>query len=327
MGDRLTHIHIADGIGSARDEHLVPGRGDQPCAELLEGLAATGFDGLVVVEINTRSARTGTEREADLAEALAFTRAPPRRPGAGRRRMTQPRGRGRPAGSRTGESGTRERILTAAREVFAERGYDKASVRSIAKAAEVDAALVHHYFGAKEQVFEAAVEAPPLAPALGVPDVLARSPQDVGERLARYFLSIWENPATRAPLLAVLRSAVTNETAAGRAARLRAAQAAAAGGRRAGPAAGQAARGDRRVADGRDRADALRAQGGADGVGHRGRDRRLRRPGAPALPDRTVREPSVLEGVSSSWSDRRRLGRIRRVGYLTDSRSVASCPS
>jgi sugar phosphate isomerase/epimerase len=74
MGDRLTHVHIADGVGSARDEHLVPGRGDQPCAELLEGLADDGFDGLVVVEVNTRKCLDRAEREADLAEALAFTR-------------------------------------------------------------------------------------------------------------------------------------------------------------------------------------------------------------------------------------------------------------
>jgi sugar phosphate isomerase/epimerase len=74
MGDRLTHVHIADGSGTARDEHLVPGRGTQPCAELLEGLAGRGFDGLVVVEVNTRKADDRAEREADLAEALAFTR-------------------------------------------------------------------------------------------------------------------------------------------------------------------------------------------------------------------------------------------------------------
>jgi sugar phosphate isomerase/epimerase len=72
MGDRLSHI--ADGMGSARDEHLVPGRGEQPCAELLEDLAVSGFDGLVVVEVNTRRAEDRFERESDLAEALAFTR-------------------------------------------------------------------------------------------------------------------------------------------------------------------------------------------------------------------------------------------------------------
>jgi sugar phosphate isomerase/epimerase len=74
MGDRLSHVHIADGTGTARDEHLVPGRGTQPCAGFLEGLAGRGFDGLVVVEVNTRKADDRAEREADLAEALAFTR-------------------------------------------------------------------------------------------------------------------------------------------------------------------------------------------------------------------------------------------------------------
>jgi sugar phosphate isomerase/epimerase len=74
MGDRLAHVHIADGMGSPRDEHLVPGRGDQPCAELLEGLAASDFGGLVVCEVSTRKVEDRAEREADLAEALAFTR-------------------------------------------------------------------------------------------------------------------------------------------------------------------------------------------------------------------------------------------------------------
>jgi sugar phosphate isomerase/epimerase len=74
MDHRLTHVHIADGIGGPRDEHLVPGRGDQPCAELLETLAGGGFDGTIVVEVNTRRAESRADREADLAEALAFTR-------------------------------------------------------------------------------------------------------------------------------------------------------------------------------------------------------------------------------------------------------------
>ncbi|KOT93335.1 hypothetical protein ADL07_30955 [Streptomyces sp. NRRL F-4707] len=74
MGDRLGHVHLADGKGSAKDEHLVPGRGNQPCAEVLEHLTRTGFDGHVVIEVNTRRAMSGAEREADLAEALAFTR-------------------------------------------------------------------------------------------------------------------------------------------------------------------------------------------------------------------------------------------------------------
>jgi len=74
MAHRLAHVHIADGIGGPRDEHLVPGRGDQPCAELLETLAANSFAGTIIVEVNTRRAESRAEREADLAEALAFTR-------------------------------------------------------------------------------------------------------------------------------------------------------------------------------------------------------------------------------------------------------------
>jgi sugar phosphate isomerase/epimerase len=87
MGDRLGHVHIADGSGSGKDEHLVPGRGAQPCAELLEQLALRGFDGHVVVEVNTRRAMSAAEREEDLAEALAYTRmhlaAAPTAPGQG----------------------------------------------------------------------------------------------------------------------------------------------------------------------------------------------------------------------------------------------------
>ena len=74
MSDRLAHVHIADGIGAPRDEHMVPGRGSQPCAELLETLAREGFDGTIVVEVNTRRAESRADREADLAEALAYTR-------------------------------------------------------------------------------------------------------------------------------------------------------------------------------------------------------------------------------------------------------------
>ncbi|WP_243744607.1 sugar phosphate isomerase/epimerase family protein [Streptomyces hainanensis] len=74
MGDRLGHVHIADGTGSGKDEHLVPGRGGQPCALLLQRLAAMGYAGHVIAEINTRRATSAEERAADLAEALAFTR-------------------------------------------------------------------------------------------------------------------------------------------------------------------------------------------------------------------------------------------------------------
>lgn len=125
-----------------------------------------------------------------------------------------PRRRGRPAhtAADTGP-GARERILEAARADFAERGYDKTSVRGIAKSAGVDPALVHHYFGTKDEVFAAAVELS-FEPALVVPALLAGSRDTIGERLARYFMQIWENTATRAPLVAILRSALTHEAAA-----------------------------------------------------------------------------------------------------------------
>lgn len=74
MGDGLTHVHLADGSGLSKDEHMVPGRGDQPCAELCESLAANGFKGQVVLEISTRRARGPAERAKDLAEALLFAR-------------------------------------------------------------------------------------------------------------------------------------------------------------------------------------------------------------------------------------------------------------
>ncbi|MGH3367874.1 MAG: sugar phosphate isomerase/epimerase family protein [Nocardioidaceae bacterium] len=74
LGDRLAHVHLADGSGSAKDEHLVPGRGNQPCAEFLEFCAAAGFGGSVVVEVNTRRSGSRAMREQDLAEALAFAR-------------------------------------------------------------------------------------------------------------------------------------------------------------------------------------------------------------------------------------------------------------
>ncbi|CAM5666918.1 TetR/AcrR family transcriptional regulator [Streptomyces avidinii] len=124
------------------------------------------------------------------------------------------RGPGRPRQDEADEGpGTQERIRLAAREVFAERGYDKTSVRGIAKVAGVDPALVHHYFGSKDDLFAAAIEVS-IEPALVVPAIIGEGPDGIGERLARYFLGVWENPVTRVPLLAVIRSALTHEAAA-----------------------------------------------------------------------------------------------------------------
>ncbi|MEE1763432.1 TetR/AcrR family transcriptional regulator [Streptomyces sp. SP18BB07] len=126
-----------------------------------------------------------------------------------------PRRRGRPSRTESADTpAARDRILAAAREEFSERGYDKASVRGIAKAAGVDSALVHHYFGTKEQVFEAAVTLS-FGPAMQAPQAVEEGPLDgVGERLTRFVFGVWENPATRTPLLAIVRSAVNNEAAA-----------------------------------------------------------------------------------------------------------------
>lgn len=74
FGDSLAHLHLADGSGSAKDEHLVPGRGTQKCGEVLEFLARRGFDGTVVLEVSTRKAANRAERESDLAEALAYAK-------------------------------------------------------------------------------------------------------------------------------------------------------------------------------------------------------------------------------------------------------------
>ncbi|MGW6984798.1 TetR/AcrR family transcriptional regulator [Streptomyces sp. NPDC054932] len=124
------------------------------------------------------------------------------------------RGPGRPRQDEADDGpGTQERIRRAAREVFAERGYDKTSVRGIARVAGVDPALVHHYFGTKDDLFAAAIEVS-IEPALVVPAIVGEGPEGIGERLARYFLGVWENPVTRVPLLAVIRSALTHEAAA-----------------------------------------------------------------------------------------------------------------
>lgn len=74
MGSGLTHLHLCDGTGLPADEHLVPGRGDQPTAEVCQLLAASDFTGHVVLEVTTAQARTPQEREALLAESLQFAR-------------------------------------------------------------------------------------------------------------------------------------------------------------------------------------------------------------------------------------------------------------
>ncbi|QGN47749.1 TetR family transcriptional regulator [Micromonospora sp. WMMD558] len=115
----------------------------------------------------------------------------------------------RRTGRRPGNPDTRAAILEAARAAFADRGFDATSIRAIAAAAQVDPALVHHYFGSKDQLFLAAMEAP-ADPREVLPRVLAGDRERVGERLVRTFLGVWDSPAGAAGL-ALLRSAVSNE--------------------------------------------------------------------------------------------------------------------
>jgi AcrR family transcriptional regulator len=121
------------------------------------------------------------------------------------------RGRGRPA-----DGGDRAaQILTAARQEFAANGYDGVSVRGIARAAGVDPALVHHYYDGKEALFVAAMQLP-FNPAEVLPAVFAGAsgPDEVAERMVRFIFSIWRDADTRAPFLALLRSATGSETGA-----------------------------------------------------------------------------------------------------------------
>jgi AcrR family transcriptional regulator len=120
---------------------------------------------------------------------------------------------GRRPGRRPGPTETREAILAAARDLFAEKGYDGVSIRAIARAADVDPALVHHFFGTKEGVFIAAVRFP-VNPIELLPKIIAAPPDKLGETMARVFLEIWSDPERRAPIVGMLRSAMTNEQAA-----------------------------------------------------------------------------------------------------------------
>ena len=100
-------------------------------------------------------------------------------------------------------------MLAAARATFAERGFDGATIRSIAAVAGVDPALVHHYFGTKDALFLAAVEAP-VDPEELLPEVLAGGTAELGANVVRLFLRVWDGP-TQAAGLAIFRSAVRNE--------------------------------------------------------------------------------------------------------------------
>jgi AcrR family transcriptional regulator len=101
-------------------------------------------------------------------------------------------------------------VLDAARTEFAAVGYEQASVRAIARTAGVDPALVHHYFGTKQQLFIAALDFP-LDPQLLAEQVFGGDPDTIGERIARFVFTLWEDPQARDRLLATLRAAVGSD--------------------------------------------------------------------------------------------------------------------
>jgi AcrR family transcriptional regulator len=120
-----------------------------------------------------------------------------------------PRRRGR----RPGGADTRGALLAAARAVFAERGFEGATVRLIAERAGVDPAMVNHWFGGKEALFTAALDLP-IDPAVLIAQVVTGDPERLGERLVGRFLTIWDHAGGGRPLAALIRSIASHETAA-----------------------------------------------------------------------------------------------------------------
>jgi AcrR family transcriptional regulator len=125
--------------------------------------------------------------------------------------------RSTPQGARTGRrpgpSTTRAEILEAARASFAELGYDRTSVRGVAARAGVDPALIHRFYGSKDDLLAAALTVA-LRPGERIPELMEGDVSALGERLVHYFLSVWEESPSREVLIGMLRSAATNERAA-----------------------------------------------------------------------------------------------------------------
>lgn len=111
-------------------------------------------------------------------------------------------------GRRPGNQDTRGQIITAARQAFAAKGFAGASMRAIAADAGVDAALIHHYFESKQQLFLATVALPPELPQL-LEQVAAGDRSDLGERIVRMVLSVWDSEL-QTSLVAAIRTALTD---------------------------------------------------------------------------------------------------------------------
>ncbi|MDZ5663256.1 TetR/AcrR family transcriptional regulator [Nocardioides sp. zg-1308] len=124
--------------------------------------------------------------------------------------MTAPAAARASRGRRPGAPDTRAEVLAAARASFAEKGFRGTTIRGVASAAGVDPALVHHYFGTKDDLFVAALEIP-VDPREVLAPVVAAGPDGAGERLLRTFLGVWDDPAIRPGLLAMVRSLLADD--------------------------------------------------------------------------------------------------------------------
>lgn len=113
-------------------------------------------------------------------------------------------------GRRPGAPDTRAEVLAAARTSFAEKGFRGTTIRAVAASAGVDPALVHHYFGSKDDLFVAALEIP-VDPREVMAPVIAAGPDGAGERLLRALLGVWDDPAVRPGLLALIRSLLADD--------------------------------------------------------------------------------------------------------------------
>ena len=116
-------------------------------------------------------------------------------------------------GRRPGSSGTREAIAAAAKRRFAERGYERTTIRGIAEEAGVDPALVSHFFGSKQKLFLSVMELP-FAPEEVMPEVLAGRRSQAGERLARFYVGMLEDPRSRSVITGIVRAAASEPDAA-----------------------------------------------------------------------------------------------------------------
>lgn len=119
----------------------------------------------------------------------------------------------RAGGRRPGATTTREAILGSAKELFGAKGYEGTTIRGIATAAGVDPALVHHFFGSKDDLFLAVLEVPETV-MTEIPGLITRDLEHAGEHLARFYLGLYEAPDTRGAMLTAIRSAVVQEQAA-----------------------------------------------------------------------------------------------------------------